>query len=863
MAAPVVSPEVLGQTIVNFAKDGQFPEDDEISKSYVEETALASALQAVQNARTELEDEIKAISRESAADVDDWVKNARALKDDIETTKSLSAQIARDAEAGDALYKTVKEDGEHVEFLRNEIVYSSQLLDALQGIKVVKEMLDEAEVAGEQHRILEALNILAGAWDFIGNVPAHQMTQPMSLLNKRSYELKASIHDSFDNTWNELVHFDALKGSLTVNSTTQGGTDMERARTVIKAYKEDQKRLQKLFEDLDEIIIRPRVVLANGVLKSITIEGNTISANVDPPASLFIKDLFIDLDKIVNFIANNFDPEWAHQLSSILMPRLTKLIKETWLDSAVPTSLDEMTEYRKTIALVQVFAETISNLGWEGAEELHDWVADAPRLWVTKRREASLDYTRRQLAKGIRSRREVEKTETQIITESEQEQIGANVDGAADDLDDHGWDNWSDGGKDEGKEPKSSTEPSRTVSTVSISDQGPTWTSEVLKKDEEANKANDDEDDGADAWGWGDEDDDNEKDEKKEPEPMSETPSPKATRVESQPQQRATSREVTLTEKYTISSMPDPVFKTIVDILEDGVSLTKEEHSDNPVTAAAVGLFGLPTLVLAMYRAVSPWYYALASGGNMHCYNDSMYLADKLRTLAVQWSQRDDLGPRAQGKVRLDGEIAALEKFSRKAYGNEMSTQRTIITDLLAGSQNFIQEGDANDNQLAIDSVVAHIRALSTEWKGILSKSAWAQAVGSLLSTVAKKIILDVEDLTSLGADEAYRVANLISSITKLDDLFMPEDKSAPQIPLTSQYAHNWLKLSFLSEVLQSDLKDLQYLWFESDLSVHFLAEEVVDLIELSFESNYRTKELIRKIREDPFPRGVRAEKMV
>lgn len=239
-----------------------------------------------------------------------------------------------------------------------------------------------------------------------------------------------------------------------------------------------------------------------------------------------------------------------------------------------------------------------------------------------------------------------------------------------------------------------------------------------------------------------------------------------------------------------------------------------------------------------------------------------MYLAEQLKDFVKAWSSRDDLGPRAQGKVRLDSEIEALEKFSRRAYGNEMSTQRTIITDLLGGAQNFLQQGtDANDNQLAITSIVAHIRQLSKEWKKILSKSAWAQAVGSLLSTLAKKIIIDVEDLTSLGADEAYRVASLISMIIKLDDLFLPDDKSAPQIPMTSQYAPNWLKLNFLSEVLQSDLKDLKYLWFESDLSVYFTAQEVVELIELSFESNYRTREAITRIREEPFPRGVAAEK--
>lgn len=143
-----------------------------------------------------------------------------------------------------------------------------------------------------------------------------------------------------------------------------------------------------------------------------------------------------------------------------------------------------------------------------------------------------------------------------------------------------------------------------------------------------------------------------------------------------------------------------------------------------------------------------------------------------------------------------------------------------------------------------------------------MSKSAWAQAIGSLISTVAKKIILDIEDLTSLGADEAYRVANLISRIVQLDDLFLPEDQNQRQIPVTSQYVPNWLKLHFLSEVLQSDLKDVKYLWFESDLSLYFTAQEVIDLIQLSFENNFRTRETIASIRDNSQPRGVTVENL-
>ena len=55
----------------------------------------------------------------------------------------------------------MKEDEDNVEFLEKEIIYNTQLTEALRGIKVVKELLDEAEQAGTAHRILEALNTLS------------------------------------------------------------------------------------------------------------------------------------------------------------------------------------------------------------------------------------------------------------------------------------------------------------------------------------------------------------------------------------------------------------------------------------------------------------------------------------------------------------------------------------------------------------------------------------------------------------------------------------------------------------------------------------------------------------------------------
>jgi centromere/kinetochore protein ZW10 len=44
----------------------------------------------------------------------------------------------------------------------------------------------------------------------------------------------------------------------------------------------------------------------------------------------------------------------------------------------------------------------------------------------------------------------------------------------------------------------------------------------------------------------------------------------------------------------------------------------KRDSEGNPVAAAAAGLFGVPTLALALFRAISPYYYSWDIGGNMY-----------------------------------------------------------------------------------------------------------------------------------------------------------------------------------------------------------------------------------------------------
>ena len=71
--------------------------------------------------------------------------------------------------------------------------------------------------------------------------------------------------------------------------------------------------------------------------------------------------------------------------------------------------------------------------------------------------------------------------------------------------------------------------------------------------------------------------------------------------------------------------------------------------------------------------------------GRMFLYNDSLWLADVLRRLTGTESRRS-----AQINLdRAEAEISALELFAKRTYGREMDSQRTIIGDLVEGSQGF------------------------------------------------------------------------------------------------------------------------------------------------------------------------------
>ncbi|KAF4970002.1 hypothetical protein FSARC_2905 [Fusarium sarcochroum] len=844
------APQQLSDALVAFSLEGRFPDDVSVLPP-VSETELQPAIRALAQAKKGLEAELHTINQETKQDVDSWVRNSKALQEDIFRSKAMATEIERQSEAPDVSGEAIQDAEEKAEFLNREVQYSQQLHGALQGIKHVNQLLSEVEAAKNERRILDSLRLLEKSWEAIDQVGVSRTCRVMKLLDLRSFELKSSVHEVFDHIWKTLVHTDIETRQFAVYDAVED-EQMSLTDAVIglQAYKEVDERMEQLWRNVDAAIISPRMDVRNDTFPAIQADGEVLKLSGESSRS--IDALLTDLETAFGFLAQKLPSDLLPSLGNFMMADvIPKLIGE-WLEVAVPSSLKEMNSFQAMVKRAREFCEALTNDGYTGFADLQNWVDNAPSIWLGKCRETTLDSVRSKLLGGIGDSKQVEKVEKQMVSIAEGKEITKTPGGAAATAEAADWGaDWGDAWEEDNEQPDNQAKPKSKApgSTKADEDDGAdAWgwdeedsTAEAQNTKEAPEKG--DEDDSAAAWGWGDDDG------TQEPEPMSPTKS-KA------PNAQTETRELVLKETYSVSSMPEPVLELIHAILEDGATLTRDDVEYAPVAATAPGLFGLPTFALALFRAISPYYYSLSEGGNMFLYNDAMYLAEKLSEFADGWKKREDLTPRARNMLRLDNDIKSLQSFANRSYANEMNVQKTILRDLLGGAHSLMQQ---DEMEACIESGTARIRAMATVWKPILARSVWTQALGSLAEALATKLITDVLEMSSIGQDEAYNIAKLIATATELDDLFLPSALTGSaaggdEVPQTSQYAPSWLRLKYLSEVLQSNLNEVRYLWFESELSLYFSALEVIDLIEASFEANPRTRDTIREIQSKSAP---------
>ncbi|EHK25981.1 uncharacterized protein TRIVIDRAFT_211539 [Trichoderma virens Gv29-8] len=860
--AAATEPQQLSNAVLSFALEGSFPDDVSALPS-VSETDLDPTIVALGKAKVDIEAEIHTINEVTKDDISSWVQNSKVLQEDIIRSKTIANDIIRQSEAPDVTGEAIQDAEEKADFLNREVQYSQQMHNVLRRIQHVNQLLIEVEQASRERRVLDSLRLLEKSWAALDEVGVSKTTRVMKLLDLRAFELKSDIHQVFDHVWKTLVQVDTDLGKVAIYNTRQDEKMvLDDAVVGLKAYKEVDERMEQLWHNLDAAVVSPRMDATRSNIPGIKVEGDVLelAGSADNSAEALLSDL----EQILTFIAHKLPADLLQPLAGVMMGDIISKLTREWLNPAVPSGLKDLDEFQALVSKMKSFCETLQHSGFTGLEQIQDWAGKAPTIWLEKSRETALNSVRVNLASGIGQSKRVEKIERQMVSIAEGKELSRTGAGAVADTNDWGEDwgeAWDDEKAGDGNEQAPQTHEQMEIDTTNEDDGADAWGWGDNDDANQAAEAKDaaeaqDEDDGADAWGWGDDGDAPEPEGHVVPAPAV-APAPVAPKTKPNKAKEET-RELVFKETYSISSMPEPVLELIFSILEDGAALTREGDEYNLLTATAPGLFSLPTFILALFRAISPQYYSSDAGGNMFLYNDAMYLSEKLSDFSLAWKQREDLTPRARSMLRIDNDVRTLKSFANRSYSNEMSLQKTILQDLIGGSQSLAQQ---DDREASIEAGTTRIRSVAATWDPILRRSVWSQAVGSLADALSSRIISDVLEMSSIGQDEAYSIAQLIALATELDDLFMPSKLAgtAPvpdEMPTTAQYAPSWLRLKYLGEVLQSNLNEVKFLWCDSELSLYFTVDEVIDLIHASFEDNARTRDTIREIKaKEPLAR--------
>ncbi|KAI9789774.1 MAG: hypothetical protein M1816_005813 [Peltula sp. TS41687] len=805
------SSKQLGEAVLNSISKGIYPDSEDVISAELRPSAFSIVLELLEDARRELKDHIRNEIRHVSPNVDEWIVDAKQLHADIKASEEEAREISRAALEGEERQDQVRDAANKRRLLREELDYNATLVEILETINGIKGTLDIADERVDADHFSEAIDMLNDCEAQLDPLKEIHASTALELVRARITGIRWTILNRIDRYWDTLIVFKPEKRRVEIRRNEQGGSlsDLPALASALEKLGVLNSKLEEFLENLGKVILSP---LLEPHLKAeeagVTIQENTIKV-IKSQEPINVKGLLDDLNDVIRFLSTHLPSTFTIPLSQVLIPNITSKLISPWLSDDVPSTLEGLPDFSETVVRVIAFRHTIHSLGWQGEGDLTDWIENTPQVWLSKRRETSLDMVRETLSGGFGECKKVERVETERLA------------------------------------------PGDGLLAANLTNHQDTAGSEDAKgqsgNGHQTHSGGDEEED-VSAWGL----DEDVADENQES--VLESTNTVLEEIVRPSQAPNADRELVLRETYTITKTPESILDLIEQLVQDADNLaaSRSNATYSSVAPASAGLTSLPSLILAMYRASSPYHYSKHVSGNMFLYNDSLWLAEQL--------SRIDETPRSGGSLKFQSDVIVLENFGKHAYKKEMESQRNTLRDLLARAHGFVNctaEPFASECNNAVNAIVDRIRRLNDHWKPVLSQSALLQSLGSLLSTVINTIIIDIEDMNDISEVESQQLTRFCNRISNLEDLFLPthdipdssEQASQPDVPLTAVYAPNWLRFQFLANILESSLADIRYMWTEGELRLEFSAEEIVDLIEALFVDSEHRRRTISAIR--------------
>lgn len=824
--------------------DSTFPQSESLLTSELSPEILPSLLDQIAKTQREISEEIKAANQDDDGDVEKWIVQAKKVQEDIVRCKEESKRIVEEHQHVQTLREEATDFHRKVELLETEIDFTGHVMKELNLARTATRALREVEECLQNDDPCEAAAKIQELDTKTANVLRSRISTIVRDL-KDEFRLKARVQLETKLNARISVLREQHQASIEV-SPTESNSSATNSDALIRGLNllgDSTDSLEPLTDKIKAFVLQPLRQASRLKMISFKLDGNVLSLELGRTSPSV--ELVLDyVSAFINFMRIRFASTIQSAAAKAILGDLMTLLVNDWLNPGLPTDLTMLHELDELQNKATCILKELQSMQWEGQKQLQDWVEDIPRAWLNKRKAVTLDAVRKAFANSKGTLRQVERVERRVLSTG----IDENGDGAENSNDwDAGWDD--DNNKAESNE-NSQAEEEEDASGWGFDDDDDA-NKEAEAKDEDnkigASSNQDEEDDAGDAWGWGD---DGAAESKLEPAAKDNDDSKQVNGAQGT-KHKQEKQEVTLTELYSITDIPDHLVEIIGKDISDAQAIHDNPHDGLNSSSATRGLLALPTLALAMFRATAPTYYgASPSLTDINRYNDSLYIAERLREMSAP-----------TGMPNVSSDVSSMEKFARLAYSKEMETQRLIVWDLLEGSQGFTsctQFPYSQEIENAVSAVVDRIRALHIMWQPILSTSALMQSIGSLVTMVIGKVIDSVEEMEDISEPESRRLTAFCQQIASLGDLFL---SSAPPnvadddrqdhgpVPMAAVYVANWLKFEYLINILESSLVDIKYLWTEGELSLEFSADEVVDLIRALFAESAHRRSAIAAIK--------------
>ncbi len=108
---------------------------------------------------------MQAQSRETGPAVNAWIRDAKAIEEDINKVKLLSNEIERLDQARNEAQQAVEDAEAQIKLLNTEVAFTTDVEDALTGIRTVQEMLANTKESQSEGKIVKAIATLHGQWN--------------------------------------------------------------------------------------------------------------------------------------------------------------------------------------------------------------------------------------------------------------------------------------------------------------------------------------------------------------------------------------------------------------------------------------------------------------------------------------------------------------------------------------------------------------------------------------------------------------------------------------------------------------------------------------------------------------------------